>query len=52
MTNKCKWCKGRGVNPAEYGPVPCPDCEGTGYELEDELDDDEERETEGGDDGE
>lgn len=27
---KCKWCLGRGTNQAEYGPVPCPDCYGTG----------------------
>ena len=27
----CKWCKGRGTNHAEYGPVPCADCGGSGY---------------------
>ena len=26
----CPYCKGRGANAAEYGPAPCPDCEGTG----------------------
>ena len=26
----CKWCRGRGFNPAEYGPVKCPDCYGSG----------------------
>ena len=26
----CKWCLGKGTNRAVYGPVPCPDCYGTG----------------------
>lgn len=28
---RCPWCKGTGSNRAEYGPVPCPDCDGSGY---------------------
>lgn len=28
---KCKWCRGTGENRARYGPVMCPDCDGTGH---------------------
>lgn len=27
---KCNWCNGTGKNGAAYGPVPCPDCDGSG----------------------
>ena len=31
---KCEWCNGSGVNPAKYGPVYCPDCDGRGQVIE------------------
>lgn len=46
-TKRCPWCHGSGLNKAEYGPVPCSDCNGTGYydgpderESEEEIVDD------------
>jgi DnaJ-class molecular chaperone len=36
---KCKECKGRGTNPAVYGPVPCPDCRGRGYVADEDGED-------------
>lgn len=38
---KRKWCHGTGKNAAEYGPVPCPDCRGTGWLDENENDESE-----------
>lgn len=34
--NKCKWCRGSGRERVQGGPLsyPCPDCEGTGREIE------------------
>lgn len=28
---RCPWCRGSGLNKAEYGPVPCADCRGVGW---------------------
>ncbi len=36
MSRRCKWCRGTGRNSAHYGPVPCPDCDGTGH-VQDEC---------------
>ena len=30
MTLDCSYCKSKGTNTAQYGPVPCGECEGTG----------------------
>lgn len=46
---KCKWCRGTGENRSRYGPVPCPDCDGTGYlqepDEETEAEEEEEEQT-------
>jgi len=34
LQKTCPWCRGRGTNRAEYGPVMCPDCDGNGYMWE------------------
>ena len=36
MRGHCRWCRGAGKNRAPYGPVPCPDCDGTWREPEKE----------------
>lgn len=38
----CEWCHGSGINKAVYGPVMCPDCDGTGY-IDDEAREDNEQ---------
>jgi hypothetical protein len=46
---KCRWCRGRGWEAAEPGSSlrwACPDCEGTGIELEDEEDEETEEDEE------
>jgi DnaJ-class molecular chaperone len=34
---RCLWCGGTGTNRAEYGPVECPDCDGTGIAKDEET---------------